>query len=480
MIRLLWITFLSWLPAGMIKHSVPAPVHPNFILILTDDQGWTSLSKAMDARHPDQYNHFFETPNIDRLGDRGMRFVQGYAPAALCTPSRRSIQFGQSPIHIGNILFPENYNPQKHKWLTIPNMLKSVDPAYKTAHYGKWDLRAGIFPEDLGYDESDGNTGNSNGDLMTDKSTKFTAVYLTNDPKRTVTITERAKNFMARQVKAGHPFYMQLSYYATHVDIETRSKTYKKYQEKNKKGPDHDEAGWAGMLEDLDTGIGEVLDRINELGIDKNTYVILMADNGGVEFLPPSKDRLEHPDSFSKKMRNYPLRAGKWTLFEGGIRVPFMVMGPGVKSNACCYQPVTGYDILPTIYTLAGGKSSLPAYLDGGSFAALLKDPSGPPVNRSEKALYFHRYVSSYPHSCIIEGDYKYLKFWKTGKEELYNIKTDLGERNDLAAVMPEKKRELAEKLMIYLKKTHAEILDSSLPRGKLPKTNKNDDNDDD
>ncbi|HEU4610244.1 MAG TPA: hypothetical protein VFS31_19120, partial [Chitinophagaceae bacterium] len=126
------------------------------------------------------------------------------------------------------------------------------------------------------------------------------------------------------------------------------------------------------------------------------------------------------------------------------------------------------------------GKSSLPAYLDGGSFAALLKDPSGPPVNRSEKALYFHRYVSSYPHSCIIEGDYKYLKFWKTGKEELYNIKTDLGERNDLAAVMPEKKRELAEKLMIYLKKTHAEILDSSLPRGKLPKTNKNDDNDDD
>lgn len=446
----------AWKPAP--------PAKPNFILILTDDQGWTSLSAAMDDRHPGFKSDYYETPNIDRLGNEGMRFNRGYAPAALCTPSRRSIQFGQSPVHTGDVRFPDNYQPRKRKWMTIPSLLKSLDSGYKTAHYGKWDLRAGIFPEDLGYDESDGNTGNGNGDVMTDKKTKWTQVYLNKDPKRTSSVTSRALNFMQRQAQSGHPFYMQVSYYAPHVDMETTAETYAKYQHKPK-GKIHDNAGWAGMLENMDSGVGQILDMVEKLGIDDNTYIIFMSDNGGVPLFPPpsGKNKLDPPSAFNKKMINYPLRGGKWVLYEGGIRVPFIVKGPGIKAHSYCHSPVVGYDILPTISDLAGNKQPLPDYLDGASFRSLLENPASGNIKRRETDLFFHRYEKSYEHSAIISGHYKLIKQWTTNKVELYDIDKDLEEVHDLAATLPDTAASLEHKLMQYLEKEHAEVLDKSL-----------------
>jgi arylsulfatase A-like enzyme len=455
----------------------PKAKHPNFIFILTDDQGWTCVSEMMDDRYPSSKSDYYETPNIDRLGDGGMRFTNGYAPDALCTPSRRSIQFGQTDIHTGNIRFQEQYDPKVKKWLTIPLLLKSIDPGYRTAHYGKWDLRAGFFPEEAGYDESDGNTGNANGDVMTDKKTKFTETYVNGDPKRTPSLTARALNFMERQTKAGNPFYLQVSFYATHVDIETTKKRHEKYLKKTP-GQIHGDAGWAGMLEDLDEGIGKITDMVEKLGIGDDTYIILMSDNGSVEFLPPVSNRLDPPATFSKRMRNYPLRGGKWALYEGGIRVPMIIKGPGIRSHVYCHVPVTGYDILPTISDLAGNTHALPAYLDGASIRPLFGDPGKGNVKRSEDALYFHRYAGGYPHSAVIDGNFKLIKFWKTNKEELYDLSKDVGETHDLAAEQPAKLKELDEKLMNYLTKTHAEILDPSLPQGKKKK-NKDDDDDD-
>lgn len=452
---------------------------PNFVFILTDDLGWTCVSEIMDNRYPDSKSDYFETPNIDKLGDEGMRFTDGYAPAALCTPSRRSIQFGQNPIHIGNVLFPKNYNPKTKKWLTIPTLLKSIDPNYRAAHFGKWDLRADIYPEDLGYDESDGNTGNSNGDVMLNRNTKWLRTYTNNDPKKTVTLTKRAINFMQRQVASDHPFYLQISYYATHVDIQTTDSTYQKYLKKPK-GKKHNNAGWAGMLENLDTGIGELMATLDQLKIDNNTYVFLMADNGAVEFIPPVKNRLDPPSAFKTPMRNYPLRGGKWTLYEGGIRVPFIVKGPGIESHSYSHVPVTGYDILPTISALAGNKSPLPDYLDGASMVSLFKNPGSAVVKRREDALYFHRYNNGYPHSAIIDGDYKLIKFWKTNKEELYNLDKDIGETHDLAAEMPGKLKELDGKLMAYLEKMHAEILNPALNEKKKKDKTKADADEDD
>jgi len=430
---------------------------PNFIIILTDDQGWTCTSTLMNDLIPNSKSDYYETPNIERLAQSGMRFTSGYAPAALCCPTRRSIQFGQTPVRQGEVHFKENYHPENKKWLTIPIMLKSIDPSYQTAHYGKWDLRGDIFPEELGYDESDGNTGNKNGNVNSNKQNKWTAFFLNNDPKRIETISARAINFMQRQVDSCHPFYLQVSHYATHVDMQTKEETYQKYLKKGK-GDIHSNPAWAGMLEDLDSGIGKIMDAVEKLGIADNTYIIYLADNGAAEFIPPVKNKLEHPSKFEKHMRNYPLRGGKWVLYEGGIRVPFIVKGPGIKPGSQCDIPVVGWDILPTISDLAGNEKALPDYLDGASFRTLLENSKGE-VARKEEGIIFHRYNNNYPHSSIRLGNYKLIKFWKTKKLELYDLSKDLGEINDIANEMPEKVQNLHQRMMNYFKEVDAEIL---------------------
>ncbi|MFZ1715932.1 MAG: sulfatase-like hydrolase/transferase, partial [Saprospiraceae bacterium] len=163
--------------------SVPAN-KPNFIFILTDDQGWTSTSQLMDDKLPNSKSDYFETLQFERFAAKGMRFTNGYAPCALCCPTRRSIQFGQTPARQGDADFKQNYHPDFKKVTAIPQMLKSISPEYRAAHFGKWDLRADIFPEDLGYDESDGDTGNNNGDMNSTKKTKRSDLFLNNDPKR--------------------------------------------------------------------------------------------------------------------------------------------------------------------------------------------------------------------------------------------------------------------------------------------------------
>jgi arylsulfatase A-like enzyme len=361
---------------------------------------------------------------------------------------------------VGKKDFPEKYNPDNQKWLTIPWMLKSIDLNYRTAHYGKWDIRADLSPENFGYDESDGDTRNDNGDRITDKSKKFTEVLITGDPKRTVSLTRRALNFMQRQVSSGHPFYMQVSYYATHVDLETKKDTYQKYLNK-KKGTIQKNAGFAGMLQDMDTGIGEILDLVQQLGIADDTYIFFLTDNGGVESFPPPHARYKLDRG---KTYNYPLRGGKWTTYEGGIRVPFIVEGPGISPHSYCHIPVREFDILPTISDLAGNNWKLPGYIDGGSLRPLFKDPEEGKVVRPKEDFYFHRFTNSYLHSAIIEGDYKLLIRWSTSKGfkenkvELYNLKNDVGENDDLSAKMPEKVSALKRKLISYLEKENIDI----------------------
>jgi arylsulfatase A-like enzyme len=436
---------------------VEAAPAPNFIFILADDLGWTSLSQAMDDHLAGSHSDYHETPALERLARRGMRFAQGYAPDALCCPTRRSIQFGQTPTRQGDERFPERYGAGQPARLTIPRMLKATDARYRTAHFGKWDLRSGLFPEDLGYDESDGNTGNRHGDVSSDNASKWEAHYLNNDPKRITTLTDRAVNFLRRNHAAGTPFFLQLSHYATHVDMQTREKTYDKYMAKPR-GRIHANPAWAGMLEDLDTGIGRLLDEVDRLGIAGNTYIVFMADNGAAEFIPPVSNKLAHPSAFSGPSRNSPLRGGKWVLYEGGIRVPFIVSGPGVKAGSQCDVPVVGWDLLPTFADLAGYRGPMPTDLDGASFRGLLASGQGA-VARPQDPLIFHRYASGYPHSAIRVGDEKLVKIWKTGTLELYDLRADPGERSDLASQRPERVKALHDQLMAYLRGVDAEVL---------------------
>ncbi len=240
-----------------------------------------------------------------------MRFTRGYAPAAICSPTRRSIQFGQTPIRQGDEEFPARYKPGGKAPRSIPQVLKAIDSRYQAAHLGKWDFRAEIAPEQVGYDLSDGDTGNKNGNLVQVKGDKWDEHYLTEDPKKINTLTERAIAFMQKQTSAKVPFYLQLSHYATHANMETKQATLD-YFTKKKEGKRHTNPAWAGMLFDLDAGIGAILDQVEKLGIADHTYIFLMADNGATEFLPPVKNRLDHPSKFKEPMRNYP--AARWKM----------------------------------------------------------------------------------------------------------------------------------------------------------------------
>ena len=450
---------LIYLIFGVSNLSVPSKKQlekrPNFILILTDDLGWSCFSSKMDDRINDSKSDYYETPNIDLFIKKSMRFSKGYAPDPICSPTRRSIQFGRTSIKMGDDDdFPQKYTTDLR---TIPQVLKSIDNRYKAAHFGKWDLRAKITPEQLGYDVSDGDTGNGNGNIGQGKEEKWEKHYFSENPKQMDSLNARAIKFMKNQVNAKNPFYLQVSHYATHVDFVTQQNSYEKFKVKPV-GKKHDNPAWAGMIYDLDTKIGELERMVESLGIADNTYIVLMADNGAVEFIPPVNNKLDLPSSFGKQMRNFPLRGGKWTLYEGGIRVPFIVKGPSIQKNTLSDVPVAGWDLLPTFSELAGGKKSI-ENLDGGSFANVLKNKGKGVVKRGNKAFFFHRFAKAYPHSAVIMGDYKLIKFWKTNKIEMYNISKDLGELNDISKVEKTKVKELDSTLMSYIAKHNADLI---------------------
>ena len=446
------------------SHATTDKKSPNFIFILSDDQGWNGTSALMSDTISGSKSDYHQTPNLQQLAEQGMRFSNGYAPAALCCPTRRSIQFGQTPVRQGDVSFQEKY-PRDNKKLTIPRILKSVDSNYRTAHFGKWDLRTDLVPADLGYDESDGNTRNGEGNAASQfgKIGKWNKILETDDPKLIFSLTDRANDFMQRQVDAGRPFYLQLSHYAVHVDMHTRTETLQKYKT-IQKGELHNIPAFAGMTEDLDAGIGKLLQKVESLGIADDTYIFYMADNGAVPWIPPDgKKHLAHPGKQKKDpSRNYPLRAGKWTLYEGGIRVPFFVKGPGIQAGSFSDTPVIGWDLLPTIADLAGYQKPLPKDVDGGSFRNVLMGADDAQVIRALDCFIFHRYATAYPHSAIRVGDFKLVKFWKPGKIHLFNLNENFEETKDLAKKMPDKANELEQKLMAYLRSVDAELLKSN------------------
>ena len=429
------------LTGGMSLRAQDRNVKPNFILILADDLGWTCTSTQMDDDLLTSKSDYFHTPQIERMADNGIRFTQGYASAPISSPTRRSIQYGQTPARQGDINFKENYHPHDNKKLSIPQLLKEIDPEYRSAHFGKWDLRADFSPKDIGYDESDGDTGNKDGNVYADPIAKWTNFFLSDDPKKIESITEKAENFMERQTRSNNPFYLQISHYATHVDIQTKESTLYKYWKKEP-GKAHGNPGFGAMLEDLDTGIGKIIDKVYELGIEKNTYIIFLADNGSVELIPQTSNKMRNPSEYLRPRMNYPLRGGKWTLYEGGIRVPFIVMGPSIQGGTQTKAPVAAWDLLPTIADLAGYKGKLPDDIDGESFKKILLNNKDTQTY-SRNPLIFHRYNDHYPHSVIIKGEYKLVKLWYRDKIELYNLSEDIGEVQDVSDRFPEKANEL-------------------------------------
>jgi arylsulfatase A len=421
--RLLICVFLCFL--GTQLNTQAQPTAPNIVLVLTDDQGWGATSVLMDENIPDSKSDFIKTLNLEKLADRGVIFSQAYAPHPNCSPSRYSILTGKSPAKLqmsdivgrhdgpffqGNrVIPPPHVNDIADEEITIAEWIKQHRSEYVAAHFGKWHINGG-GPEKHGFDASDGTTGNKEGGKEDP------------DPKRIFSITKSGNDWMEKQVKAGRPFYLQLSHYATHLAIRSLNSTLEETRSR-KPGKRHNQSDHAAMAEDLDTGLGMTLAKIRELGIEDNTYVIYIADNGTYPIPNPGNT-------------NGPLHGWKATVWEGGIRVPLIIAGPGID-HARSSERVVGYDLFPTICDWLD-IDSLPSGLEGGNLTAVISGNHTAKVSRANPFLVFHfpHYQlekGGQPATALYDGDYKLIKFWETGDYHLYNLKTDLDESEDLS-----------------------------------------------
>ena len=336
----------SLLPFAFIE----AAERPNIVFMLSDDQGWSGLSVSMHPDVPASKSGIIETPNLERLAAQGMRFSAAYAPAPVCSPTRISLQTGKSPAQLHwtkaapaetgrKLLEPRLIKSISANEITISEMLRTA--GYATAHYGKWHISGG-GPGAHGYDEHDGDTGNEQAFKYTDPN-----------PVDIFGMAERSAKFMEKCSKANKPFFIQLSWNALHASENAMKSTLAKYQQRMTSESDKS-ISTAAISDDLDKGVGRVLDAIDRLGLAKNTIVIYMSDNGA-----------------GGGSRRGALRGGKGGVWEGGLRVPMIVRGPGVLANSWCHTPVVGYDWFPTFCDLAGiSTNRLPRNVEGGSLVS--------------------------------------------------------------------------------------------------------------
>jgi arylsulfatase A-like enzyme len=387
-----------------------------------------------------------------------MRFANFYAPSPRCTPSRAGYFTGRSPAQLhmtfvnegkegkggdkggfkggassfsstGSKLLPPTTSFElPANVVTLGDLLKKA--GYATAHFGKWHLgRAN--PSTHGYDENDGANSNGGPDDTNNPN-----------PKQTHLTAQRGIAFMEKNVRAGKPFYLQIDQYSGRSVEDASAETVKLLREKYHL-TDERLLGTAAANYEVDLAIGELLANVQALGIADRTYVIYTADHG------------------TQGRANEPLFGGKGTVWEGGLRVPLIVRGPGVAAGICSHVRAFGVDLLPTFAELAHIKE-LPANIEGGSLVGVLSGRGVGTVKRprEEYVVHFPHYDKDEqgPASAIILGDYKLVRVYETDARHLYNIAQDLGERTDLAATMPDKVADLDARLAAYLKAVDAQM----------------------
>jgi arylsulfatase A len=442
MFRILIFAMTLWmgLPVALAER-------PNIVFMMSDDQAWNGLSVAM---HPDlewSRSSVVETPQLARLAAQGMRFSAAYAPASVCSPTRISLQTGKSPAALHwtkaagqepghRMLEPRNIRQLDSSEVTIAELLREA--GYATAHYGKWHINGG-GPAAHGYDEGDGDIGN-----------EYAHQYGDPNPADIFGMAKRAAAFMEKSRNAGKPFFIQLSWHALHAPQNAMKDTLAKYAARLNGSVDEKRVGSAAIAENLDTGVGVVMDAIERLGLQGNTYVIYMSDNGagGGGGKGGGRGRIG-------------LAGGKGGVWEGGIRCPFIIRGPGVPANSWCHTRIVGYDLYPTFCEWAGVPASKrPRKLEGGSIVNLLDDGQGT-VKRPREEMVFHfpHYQGGDgPHSAIFLGNLKLMKFYEDGRLALFNLDRDITERNDLSLQLPEKVKELESLLVRYLADVNAQM----------------------
>jgi len=446
----------------------------NFVFILVDDLGWRDLGCFGSS--------FYETPNIDRLGCEAMRFTNAYAASPVCSPTRASIMAGKYPARMDTTDFfggPQpGHKKNKNKpvlpaayinrlpleEVTIAEALKQAD--YSTFFAGKWHLGPSeeYWPKRQGFDINKGGCSFGSPGRPGRYFIPYGNPRLEDGPKGEH-LPDRLANETVKFIKDNKekPFLAYLSFHSVHTPLLSRDDLKQKYTEKKnrlglkakwgKEGKREvrqvqEHAVYAGMVDAMDQACGKVLDALRELELDDNTVVIFMSDNGG---LSTSEG---HPTS------NLPLRAGKGWLYEGGIREPMMIKWPGVtKGGSVCNEPVISTDFYPTMLEMAGLEQMGEQHVDGVSLGPLLR--GGESLGR--EAIYWHypHYGNQggFPGGAVRRGDYKLIANYTDDSIELYNLKDDIGEKNDLAEKMPKK----AAKLKAMLEKWRKDV-DAKMP----------------
>lgn len=467
--RRLFTTCLVAVLLAVALSAAPAK-RPNILFILADDLGARDLSNEGST--------YYESPNIDRIANRGMKFTRGYATCQVCSPSRASILTGKYPVNtgittwIGDRCGPEWRKTNRHdshlppeygralraSEVTLAEVLR--DAGYQTFFAGKWHLGGkGSWPEDHGFQVNKGgwDSGGPRGGYFA----PYQNPNLEQGPDgESLPLRLGRETAAFIEKNRDKPFLAYLSFYAVHGPIQTTQALWRKYRDKAAASglakerflfdrrlsvrQVQDCPIYAGMIESMDAAVGIVLRKLEECGLTDNTIICFTSDNGGVS----------SGDAFSTS--NLPFRGGKGRQWEGGIREPYYIYAPGVtKAGSVSGVPVSGIDWYPTLLELAG--VSLPAEqaVDGVSLVPLLKGNA-----IKDRPLFWH-----YPHygnqggepsSIIMEGDWKFIYYHEDQRCELYNIAEDIGEQKDLCSVHHRRTKAIHVELLQWLMETDA------------------------
>ncbi len=450
---------------GSLARLAAEEQRPNVVVFMIDDLGWTDAGCYG--------SDLYETPHIDRLAAEGLRFTNAYAACTVCSPTRAAMMTGMYPARLNLTdwidghwahmnaerknrlpLMPPLWTEYlEHGYTTIAEALQAN--GYRTAHVGKWHLtprssdRSVVEPF---YPEHQGFNVNIAGNQWGAPGTYY---WPYRHPKRTG-IDARVENFPPEEETRGKyltdmladrtvsllhdlkdgPFFLYFAHYAVHTPIQGRKDLTQKYEDKIAPDHRHRNAGYAAMVESVDHSVGRIRAALDELGIADNTIIIYTSDNGGLD----SHDSGNPTD-------NAPLRDGKGSAYEGGVRIPTIVSWPGVTpAGSVSDEPIITCDFYPTILAMTHttGDATHNNNVDGLSLMPLLKDQA---ATLGRDALYWHypHYHSSgaTPYSAVRARDWRLVEFYEDGRRELYNLADDIGETADLSETHPEKTREL-------------------------------------
>lgn len=402
---------------------------PNIVLLLADDLGWTGLTCFG--------SDLYETPNLDRLATRGMKFSSAYSACTVCSPTRASVMTGMYPARLHLTDFIDGQNRPFAK-LQIPDWTKRLEPkhttiaealrseGYRTGHIGKWHLNAKgpsakvLQPADHGFDVSYSRPPGTKGYfLKAGTSSKLGSNYLTDD------LTDKACEFID-QSKSG-PFFLYFAYNVPHTPIQGRKDLVDSFRGKVNASGIHKNPVYAAMVASLDQSVGRIVKQLEACGLSDNTVIVFTSDNGGLT------QRNGKHDGFTE---NLPLRRGKGSAYEGGVRVPAIVSWPGViPSDSVCDEPIMTTDYFPTFMQMANTEAT--SLTDGLSIVPLLHDSTAK-LNRSLYWHYPHYHAGGDgPYSAVRSGRYRMIEFHEDNSLRLYDLDTDPGEQKDLATQMP-------------------------------------------